>query len=31
MNKLQELADLMFPNVKKTIADYEKIYPRKDL
>ena len=31
MNKLQELADLMFPNVKKTIADYEKIYPERSL
>ncbi len=29
--KLQELADLMFPNVTKTIEDYEKMYPERDL
>ena len=27
----KELADLMFPNVTKTIEDYEKEYPKRDL
>lgn len=27
----KELADLMFPNVTKTIEDYEKMYPERDL
>lgn len=27
----KELADLMFPNVTKTIEDYEKQYPKRDL
>ena len=27
----KELADLIFPNVTKTIADYEKIYPERNL
>ena len=30
-NKLKELADLMFPNVTKTIEDYEKMYPKRKL
>ena len=30
-DKLKELADLMFPNVTKTIADYEKMYPERNL
>ena len=30
-DKLKELADLMFPNVTKTIEDYEKMYPKRDL
>ena len=30
-NKLKELADLMFPNINKSIADYEKIYPERNL
>jgi glutamyl-tRNA synthetase len=29
MNK--ELADLIFPNINKTVEDYEKIYPKRDL
>ena len=31
MDKLKELADLMFPNINKTIDDYEKMYPERDL
>jgi len=31
MDKLKELADLMFPNVTKTIDDYEKMYPERNL
>ncbi len=27
----KELADIMFPNVTKTIEDYEKMYPERDL
>lgn len=27
----KELADLIFPNVTKTIEDYEKMYPKRDL
>ena len=27
----KELADLMYPNVSKTISDYEKIYPERNL
>lgn len=27
----KELADLIFPNITKTIADYEKIYPERNL
>ena len=27
----KELADLIFPNITKTIDDYEKIYPKRDL
>ena len=27
----KELADLIFPNIDKTIADYEKEYPKRDL
>ena len=27
----KELAELMYPDVTKTIADYEKIYPKRDL
>ncbi|MCI8277855.1 MAG: glutamate--tRNA ligase, partial [Clostridia bacterium] len=27
----KELADLIFPNVTKTIEDYERIYPKRDL
>ena len=30
-NKLKELADLMFPNVTKTIEDYEMMYPKRNL
>lgn len=30
-DKLKELADVMFPNVTKTVKDYEKIYPKRDL
>ena len=30
-DKLKELADLMFPNVTKTIADYEAMYPKRNL
>ena len=29
--ELRELADLMFPNVDKTIEDYEKMYPERNL
>ena len=29
--KLNVLADLIFPNIDKTIEDYEKIYPERDL
>ncbi len=29
--KLKELADLMFPDVTKTIEDYEKMYPERNL
>ena len=31
MDKLKELADLMFPNINKTIDDYEKMYPERNL
>lgn len=31
LQKLQELADLMFPNINKTIDDYEKMYPERNL
>ena len=31
LQKLQELADLMFPTVNKTIEDYEKMYPERNL
>ena len=31
MDKLKELADLMFPNIDKTIDDYEKMYPERKL
>ena len=27
----QELADLIFPNITKTIEDYEQAYPARDL
>ena len=27
----KELADLMYPNVNKTVEDYEKLYPKRDL
>ena len=27
----KELADLMYPNVSKTISDYEKMYPERNL
>ena len=30
-NKLKELADLMFPGIDKTIEDYEKMYPKRNL
>ena len=30
-DKLKELADLMFPNITKTVADYEKMYPERNL
>ena len=30
-DKLRELADLMFPGIDKTIADYEKMYPERNL
>ena len=30
-DKLKELADLMFPNVTKTVSDYEKMYPARKL
>ena len=30
-NKLKELADLMFPNITKTVDDYEKMYPKRNL
>ena len=26
----KELADLIFPNITKTIADYEAMYPERD-
>ena len=31
MDKLKELADLMFPNIDKTIEDFEKMYPERNL
>ena len=31
MDKLKELADLMFPGIEKTIDDYEKMYPERNL
>lgn len=31
MNSRQELADLIFPNITKTIADYEAMYPERNL
>ena len=27
----KDLADFLFPNINKTIADYEKEYPKRDL
>ena len=27
----EELADLIFPNITKTVEDYEKMYPERDL
>ena len=27
----KDLADLIFPNITKTVADYEKMYPERDL
>lgn len=30
-DKLKELADVMFPNVTKTVADYEAMYPKRNL
>ena len=27
----KDLADLIFPNITKTVSDYEKIYPKRDL
>ena len=30
-DKLKELADLMFPGIDKTIEDYEKMYPNRNL
>ncbi len=30
-NKLRELADLMFPGITKTVEDYEKMYPKRNL
>ena len=27
----KELADLIFPNVTKSVEDYEKIYPKRNL
>ena len=27
----KELADLIFPNVTKTVEDYEKMYPQREL
>ena len=27
----KDLADLIFPNITKTIADYEEMYPLRDL
>ncbi len=30
-NKLRELADAMFPDVTKTVADYEAMYPKRNL
>ena len=27
----KDLAEFMFPDIKKTVADYEKIYPERDL
>ena len=31
MDKLKELADLMFPGIDKTVDDYEKMYPKRNL
>ena len=31
MDKQKELADLIFPNIDKTIEDYKKIYPERNL
>ena len=31
MDKLKELADIIFPNIDKTIEDYEKMYPKREL
>ena len=30
-DKLKELADLMFPGITKTVEDYEKMYPKRNL
>ena len=30
-DKLKELAELMFPGIDKTVADYEKMYPKRNL
>ena len=30
-DKLKELAELMFPGIDKTVEDYEKLYPERDL
>ena len=30
-DKLKELADLMFPGITKTVSDYEKMYPKRNL
>ncbi len=30
-DKLKELADLMFPNVTKSVSDYEQMYPKRNL
>ena len=31
MDDYKKLADLIFPNIKKSVADYEKEYPERNL